>query len=161
LNSVLHYDANASRALSIFPEIDGSSPSSSSSFTNNNSFDEMERPSAGTKDITDEQVDTNLMEGGGGGSVGVNEGGVIGRGGSRRCETLFGILNVAKTQMGSRLLRRWVQQPLYDRAKIRERQRAIAALVYDPIARNRLRDSTENLLRCPDLEKLGKSLITE
>jgi DNA mismatch repair protein MutS len=42
--------------------------------------------------------------------------------------TLFSLLDECATAMGSRLLRRWLQQPLRDHARLAERHAAIAAL---------------------------------
>ncbi len=43
--------------------------------------------------------------------------------------TLAGILDTCRTPMGSRMLKRWINQPLRDRATITARQDAIAALL--------------------------------
>lgn len=43
--------------------------------------------------------------------------------------TLFSVLNTCATAMGSRLMRRWLNTPLRDKAKLIERQEAIEALM--------------------------------
>ena len=43
--------------------------------------------------------------------------------------TLVGIMDTSVTAMGGRLLRRWLANPLQDRARLRERHRAIGALL--------------------------------
>src|SRR6266545_5734447 len=65
--------------------------------------------------------------------------------------TLFATVNRTATPMGARLLRQWLQHPLLDPARIRERQDAIEALVDAPAARERVR----RLLRgIGDIERL-------
>jgi DNA mismatch repair protein MutS len=59
--------------------------------------------------------------------------------------TLFGLLDTCATNMGSRLLRQWIHHPMRDRAVLRERHAAVAALAGDagtgphPHLRTRLR----------------------
>ena len=43
--------------------------------------------------------------------------------------TLYGVLNVTQTPMGARRLRAWLHAPLRDAGRVRQRQRAVAALL--------------------------------
>lgn len=70
--------------------------------------------------------------------------------GSRRL-TLLSVLDFTRTTMGSRLLRRWIEQPLLDRTEILARQGAVARLADNPFARGDMRDV---LRRVGDLERL-------
>jgi DNA mismatch repair protein MutS len=45
--------------------------------------------------------------------------------------TLAGVLDKAATAMGSRLLRRWLNRPIRDRAELRARHHAVGALLHD------------------------------
>ncbi len=45
--------------------------------------------------------------------------------------TLAGVLDKAATSMGSRLLRRWLNRPIRDRAELRARHHAVGALLHD------------------------------
>ena len=85
--------------------------------------------------------------------------------------TLFDVLNSAQTSMGSRLLRRWLHQPLRDLDALEARQSAISELLedfqFDPI-RGHLKQigDLERILgrvallsaRPRDLSRLGSSL---
>ncbi|HEY64595.1 MAG TPA: DNA mismatch repair protein MutS [Caldilineae bacterium] len=64
--------------------------------------------------------------------------------------SLLGILDVTRTPMGGRLLRRWLGQPLLDIAQINERLDAVEACYKDPVTRAELRDALRNL---GDLER--------
>lgn len=75
-----------------------------------------------------------------------------GDGGGGRCATLYGLLNRTKTPMGSRLMRRWLAQPLQDQAAIEARLDITQAFIAEQDLRARLRD--EHLRRMPDLNKL-------
>lgn len=66
--------------------------------------------------------------------------------------TLFSVLDHTLTAMGARLLRRWIVQPLLDRARIEERLEAVAALVGDALLRHDLRAGLEGL---HDVERLA------
>jgi DNA mismatch repair protein MutS len=70
--------------------------------------------------------------------------------GSRK-HTLLGVLDEAVTPMGSRMIRKWVEQPLLDRNTLLERQESVARLHRNPIPRGDLRDA---LKRLGDLERL-------
>ena len=43
--------------------------------------------------------------------------------------TVYGVLNTTRTPMGARLLKRWLAAPLRDAGAVRERQRAVLALI--------------------------------
>lgn len=64
--------------------------------------------------------------------------------------TLFACLNKCKTAMGSRMLRRWLKQPLRDIEILNQRQQAIANLV-DTFGFETLRD---HLRKIGDLERI-------
>ncbi|MFX4228122.1 MAG: DNA mismatch repair protein MutS [Porticoccaceae bacterium] len=64
--------------------------------------------------------------------------------------TLFACLNKCKTAMGSRMLRRWLKQPLRDIETLNQRQQAIANLV-DTFGFEALRD---HLKKIGDLERI-------
>ncbi len=70
--------------------------------------------------------------------------------GSRR-NTLLSVVDQTVTAMGSRLLRRWVEQPVLQLDTIRMRHGAVETWVTQPIARADLRDA---LRRVADLERL-------
>ncbi len=72
------------------------------------------------------------------------------RGGEKRGSLLW-VLDRAKTAMGHRLLRAWLEQPLCSPAAIGRRQEAVAALVADTVAREEL---IVALRQVPDLERL-------
>lgn len=73
----------------------------------------------------------------------------LGTGGSRG--SLLGVLDLTRTSMGARALRRLVGQPLCDLAEIERRQQIIGALVAAPGARAALADA---LAAISDLERL-------
>ncbi|UCG75015.1 MAG: DNA mismatch repair protein MutS [Gemmatimonadota bacterium] len=64
--------------------------------------------------------------------------------------TLLDVLDRTRTAMGARLLRRWLLNPLLDRARISDRQDAVSDLVRDRTCRDSLR---ERLGRIRDLER--------
>ncbi|HHV78223.1 MAG TPA: DNA mismatch repair protein MutS [Firmicutes bacterium] len=53
--------------------------------------------------------------------------------------TLLGVLDATVTRMGKRLLREWLEKPLRDLNQITYRNRAVAELVADEVARKKLR----------------------
>lgn len=75
-----------------------------------------------------------------------------GDGGGGKSATLYGLLNRTKTPMGSRLMRRWLAQPLQDQAAIEARLDITQAFIAERELRNGLRH--EHLRRMPDLNKL-------
>ena len=70
--------------------------------------------------------------------------------GSRR-NTLLEVLDVAVTPMGSRLLRRWLDQPCLAKEVISARHDAVARLIEHALTRGDLRDVLKNL---SDIERL-------
>lgn len=71
--------------------------------------------------------------------------------GKERKGSLFWLLNDAKTSMGRRMLKNWIEQPLVQPVKIIARHDAVAALMKNSICLMELRD---NLSRVYDLERL-------
>lgn len=71
--------------------------------------------------------------------------------------TLLGVLDRTHTPMGARLLRRWVSQPLLDRAAIEERLNRVEVLFSDPLLRAKLRDALKHM---PDLERLTTRVVS-
>lgn len=74
------------------------------------------------------------------------------RGGSNKKGTLLGLLDRTKTAMGARLLRQWVQQPLYKKAQIEKRQAAVEEFSKQRMLSDTLR---EQLRAVHDLERLA------
>ncbi|MDQ6906576.1 MAG: DNA mismatch repair protein MutS [Chloroflexota bacterium] len=72
-----------------------------------------------------------------------------GRGDARK--SLMSVLNQTKTPMGSRLLRRWVMQPLVDLHRLHARQEAVAFFHREGLLRAELRDA---LKQVSDVERL-------
>jgi DNA mismatch repair protein MutS len=70
--------------------------------------------------------------------------------GSRKF-TLLGVLDMTRTPMGARLLRKWVEQPLLDRVEIKLRHDAVARFMGSSIHRGDLRDALGGL---SDIERL-------
>lgn len=64
--------------------------------------------------------------------------------------SVYGVLNRCKTKMGSRLLDRWLRQPLVDSIEINERLDVVEMLKYSTVHRNRLCDGP--LKNVPDLD---------
>ncbi|MCL6594083.1 MAG: DNA mismatch repair protein MutS, partial [Alicyclobacillus sp.] len=71
--------------------------------------------------------------------------------GRQRKGSLWGLLDVCCTALGSRRLRRWLERPLLDVASITARQNGVAALVAEPLRRAQLR---AELAKVYDLERL-------
>ena len=65
--------------------------------------------------------------------------------------TLLWVLDKTRTAMGSRLIRQWLEKPLYNPLQIVRRQQAVGALCDDLIARTALGDA---LKRVFDMERL-------
>lgn len=70
--------------------------------------------------------------------------------GSRR-NTLLSVLDATLTPMGSRMLRRWIDQPLLDIEAIQQRQGAIERIIGNYLARCEVRDQLKKLA---DMERL-------
>lgn len=64
--------------------------------------------------------------------------------------SLFGVLNRCKTKFGSRLLERWLRQPLLDVEEINKRLDIVEVLKTSAVFRNQLRDGA--LRSIPDIE---------
>ncbi len=73
----------------------------------------------------------------------------LGTGGSRG--SLLGVLDLTRTAMGARALRRLVTQPLQDLVEIERRQQIVSTLVRSPAVRASVRDA---LAAVGDLERL-------
>src|SRR5207248_4977857 len=71
--------------------------------------------------------------------------------------SLLSILDVTRTSMGSRTLRRWLEQPLLDTVRIGERHDAVEALAENALLRGDLR---EQLSGVGDLERLASRAAT-
>ena len=69
---------------------------------------------------------------------------------SRRGSLLW-ILDETQTSMGSRLLRSWIERPLYDKAEIERRLDAVQALMGDPMTSAQLREILSGVY---DVERL-------
>ena len=72
--------------------------------------------------------------------------------------SLFAALDLTRTPMGGRLLRRWVGQPLLDEPELERRLDAVERLVEDGLNRARIR---ETLSEVSDLERILGRLQTE
>ena len=72
--------------------------------------------------------------------------------------SLFAALDLTRTPMGGRLLRRWVGQPLLDELELERRLDAVERLVEDGLNRARVR---ETLSEVSDLERILGRLQTE
>lgn len=66
--------------------------------------------------------------------------------------SVFGVLNRCKTKMGSRLLERWLRQPLVDAVEINARLDTVEVLKHSTVYRNRLCDGP--LKNIPDLDNV-------
>jgi DNA mismatch repair protein MutS len=69
--------------------------------------------------------------------------------------TLFDTLDKTKTDMGGRLLRKWLLEPLFCKAKIEHRQNAVAELLFKPALLQNLR---QELGEVKDLERLSSKI---
>src|SRR5262249_23870950 len=78
-----------------------------------------------------------------------------GRGGEVR-GSLLGVLDVTRTPMGGRLLRRWLAEPLLDLARLRQRHDSVAAALGDTTLRLRLAPA---LGKVGDLERLSNRVL--
>src|SRR5437762_4882735 len=71
--------------------------------------------------------------------------------------SLLSILDVTRTSMGSRTLRRWLEQPLLDPVRIGERHDAVEQLAENALLRG---DVREHLAGVGDLERLASRAAT-
>lgn len=80
----------------------------------------------------------------------------LGGGGSAAARTMsvFGLLNRCKTSQGTRLLGRWIKQPLVNLHEIQKRQDLVAVFEGDDLCRQVLRD--DFLRSMPDLTRISK-----
>ncbi|MEW5952757.1 MAG: DNA mismatch repair protein MutS [Bacillota bacterium] len=69
-----------------------------------------------------------------------------------RSGTLFSVLNLTVTAMGGRMLRNWLEQPLIDLRRIKERQEVVADLAGNLLLRMEIR---ELLKKVYDLDRLA------
>lgn len=74
----------------------------------------------------------------------------------RKVGSLLGVLDQSVTSMGGRLLRSWIEKPLINPIKIRNRQQAISCLVNDSLLRLELVELLDNI---QDLERLLSKLV--
>lgn len=70
--------------------------------------------------------------------------------------SLLGIIDMTKTSMGGRMLRRWVEQPLVNCKKIKERQDGIQVFFNDIMLRSNTRDILKEIL---DIERLTSRIV--
>lgn len=70
--------------------------------------------------------------------------------GSEQKYSLLGVMDTCQTAMGSRLLRRWLNQPLRDITQIHARQAVIHTLLSQPSSLHRIRQTLAN---CADIER--------
>jgi DNA mismatch repair protein MSH2 len=66
--------------------------------------------------------------------------------------SLYGVLNRCKTKMGSRVLDRWLRQPLVDDVEINKRLDIVELLTNSALLRGKLVD--EGLKAIPDLDSI-------
>ncbi|HSA06621.1 MAG TPA: DNA mismatch repair protein MutS [Candidatus Gastranaerophilales bacterium] len=69
--------------------------------------------------------------------------------------SLFWAINKTRTNMGARLLRKWIQQPLQDINKIKQRQSAVEELAENAEIRSKLIDLMEKI---HDIERLATKI---
>ncbi|KAG0140558.1 hypothetical protein CROQUDRAFT_665038 [Cronartium quercuum f. sp. fusiforme G11] len=77
-----------------------------------------------------------------------------GLGGSGKNMSLFGLLNRCKTSQGTRLLGRWLKQPLVNLHEIEQRQMLVGMLFHDGLLRQQLQE--DQLKAMPDLTRIAK-----
>ena len=80
-----------------------------------------------------------------------------GRSGAKE-QSLLAVLDLTKTPMGARLLRRWLGQPLLDLAELTRRQEVVAWLHESSVRRQRLRAELDSIV---DVERVLHRLGTE
>lgn len=71
--------------------------------------------------------------------------------------TLLGILDEAMTNMGKRLMRKWIEQPLLEIKPIRDRQEAVERFISHALVRGDIRDQ---LKQVQDIERLVSRTAT-
>ncbi|KAJ1414120.1 muts domain V-domain-containing protein [Ochromonadaceae sp. CCMP2298] len=75
--------------------------------------------------------------------------------------SVFELLNQTKTSMGARLLKQRLLRPLRNAGMIKARQDCVQVLLRDVSMLEALREMPENLLRFPDMDKLGLKLTRD
>ncbi|KAA1117472.1 MutS-like protein [Puccinia graminis f. sp. tritici] len=78
-------------------------------------------------------------------------------GGGGKNMSLFGLLNRCKTGQGTRLLGRWLKQPLVNLHEIEQRQTLVGIMFQDGLLRQTLQD--DHLKAMPDLTRISKRFI--
>ena len=71
-------------------------------------------------------------------------------------DELIQTVDRTKTPMGERALRRWLERPLLEVARVRQRLEAVDALVPDYMLREEVR---EHLSRIPDVERIATRIV--
>ncbi|MGN0584441.1 MAG: DNA mismatch repair protein MutS [Ruminococcus sp.] len=71
--------------------------------------------------------------------------------GKEKKGSLFWLINSAKTSMGRRMLKNWIEQPLVNPVKIMSRHEAVGALMKKSVSLSELRDMLDSVY---DLERL-------
>ncbi|GAK10997.1 DNA mismatch repair protein MutS [Geomicrobium sp. JCM 19039] len=66
--------------------------------------------------------------------------------------SLYGLLDFTKTAMGSRRLRKWIEQPLYNQSQIEARIQMVSVFLDNPIERRTLQEALQHVY---DLERLA------
>ncbi|KAH9808943.1 muts domain V-domain-containing protein [Melampsora americana] len=79
-----------------------------------------------------------------------------GIGGGGKSMSLFGMLNRCKTSQGTRLLGRWLKQPLVNLHEIEQRQMLVNILFHDGLLRQQLQE--DHLKAMPDLTRIARRL---
>jgi DNA mismatch repair ATPase MutS len=92
-------------------------------------------------------------------TAGDEEGGSTTGGSTKGVTCLFELINKTKTRSGSQLLHQWLLRPIRDRRVLLQRQESIGALIHRPHLLQELRETTQHLLRFPDMEKIGKHTV--
>jgi len=69
--------------------------------------------------------------------------------------SLLGVLDRTATAMGGRLIRQWINQPLVDVERIRQRQQAVAELTASAMRRQDIREALDGVY---DLERLNSKI---
>lgn len=78
-------------------------------------------------------------------------------GGGGKNMSLFGLLNRCKTSQGTRLLGRWLKQPLVNLHEIEQRQVLVGIMFQDGLLRQVLQE--DHLKSMPDLTRISKRFI--